>query len=540
MGGRDQAKPRRSTPRAGQRLGALGVAFFMVACAGQDTRAPAEADLSVATRLFSVGYRDITDIYISDVTVARLALAGLNGLSSVDPEIAVTQGQGRVQVALDGQPVGSFAAPDRGDAEGWGNLTAAAIGLSRVRSAELSAAEPERLYELVFDGVLGELDHFSRYAGREEAREHRASRDGFGGIGVRIRLDDEGVRILSVMEHTPAAQAGLHSNDVITQIDGRPTAGLSQREVIRHLRGPLRSTIELTIERAPEPAPLKVQVVRAHIVPQTVTYARLGNVAYIRIGGFNQHTARSLREKVRQGAEEIGPVLAGYVLDLRGNPGGLLDQAIAVSDLFLTSGRILTTHGRHPDSHQYFDAAPDDLARNKPVAVLVNGNSASASEIVAAALQDTGRAIVVGTTSFGKGTVQTVLRLPNEGELTLTWARFHAPSGYGLNGRGVMPDICTAGDSPNVDQVLDRLRRGFLPIDRAMLRREIAPNDGPGLEAFRAACPPGPGEPEVDLEVARRLLEDPQLFARALGGEPRPETAEAAHAPQPALAHKGP
>ena len=191
-----------------------------------------------------------------------------------------------------------------------------------------------------------------------------------------------------------------------------------------------------------------------------------------------------------------------------------------VSDIFLEGGRIVSTHGRHPDSHQYFDADDGDLAHGLPLAVLINGNSASASEIVAAALQDAGRAVVIGSNSFGKGTVQTVLRLPNEGELTLTWARFHAPTGYGLNRRGVMPDICTSGDVSSADDVLERLRRGIYPLDKGIRRTDVAPNDDEGLEALRAQCPVYEGENEIDLEVAADLLTDPSPYARALQGVP--------------------
>ena len=506
----------------------------MVACASQDSLAPAESDLSLADRLFSVGYRDISDIYIDDVTVAELALAGLNNLSTLDPELTVARDGRQVRLTVDGQLAGSFAAPSFRDADAWGALTADAVDLGRLRSEELSAAEPERIYEVLFDGVLAELDGFSRYAGREEARENRASRDGFGGIGVRIRLIDEGVRILTVMEKTPAARAGLRDDDVIVQIDGEPTVGLNQREVVRRLRGPLRSRVELTVERESAASPLNMEVVRAHIVPQTVRYKRLGSVAHIRVSSFNQRTARTLRDKVSFALDDIGPSISGFVLDLRSNPGGLLDQAVSVADMFLPSGRIVSTHGRHPDSHQYFDAEPNDVARGRPVVVLVNGSSASASEIVAAALQDAGRAVVAGTVSFGKGTVQTVLRLPNEGELTLTWARFHAPTGYGLSRRGIMPDICTGGDVADAEQVLNGLRRGALPFDTALLRRDIDPYDDVGIEAFRASCPARRAESDLELELAQRLLEDPALFARAMRNK-APDTA-ARDAAEPVVA----
>jgi len=507
-----------------RRVSALSVALLLVACAAQDTGTSAPRDLSQATRLFSVGFQDIADIYIEDVSVSDLALAGLGNLSTLEPDIAIKNNVGRVSVSFGDQTAEIFNTPQKFDAEGWGNLTATALKVVRNHKTDSGEPGPEKLYETVFDGVLGALDKFSRYAGRDEARENRASRDGFGGIGVRIRLIETGVQVLSVMEGTPAEKAGLKDNDVIVRIDDQSTVGLNQREIVRRLRGPLRSAVNLGVSRNDksgndDPKTIDIQVVRAHIVPQTVKYARLGNIAHIRVSGFNQSTTRSLREKLKLATSEINPSIVGIVLDLRGNPGGLLDQAVSVSDLFLTNGRIVSTNGRHPDSHQYFDAQPEELAKNLPVVVLVNGNSASASEIVAAALQDLGRAIVVGSSSYGKGTVQTVLRLPNEGELTLTWARFHAPSGYGLSRRGVIPDICTSGSSvTGTDDVLALLRNGELPIDRVTQRRDIGPDDAQGAEALRANCPPRQGETDLDIEVAQRLLDDPVLFALAQGG----------------------
>ncbi len=525
MGGSAKRWQPRCGPGTWRRLGVLSVAFFMVACTAQDTRVALEGDLSLANRLFRDGYQDIIDIYIDEVQASDLALAGLNNLTDLDPELSVSAQDGWITLTVDGRPIGTVAAPPGDDPEAWGDLTASVLRLGRNRSALFDAADPEEIYEVVFDGILSELDKFSRYAGRDEARENRASRDGFGGIGVRIRLIDEGVRIISVMENTPAERAGLKDNDIILEINGETTVDLNQREVVRRLRGPLRSRVALTVGREEASANLGIEVVRAHIVPQTVTYRRHGDAAVIQLTSFNQSTTRTLREKLDRANREIGPDLTGFVLDLRGNPGGLLDQAVAVSDLFIDDGRIVSTHGRHPDSHQYFDADPDDLARRRPVVVLVNGNSASASEIVAAALQDSGRAVVIGSGSFGKGTVQTVLRLPNEGELTLTWARFHAPSGYALNGRGVIPDICTTGiPSQTADDVLGRLIAGGLPIDRSTQNRDVEQGDEAGIAALRAICPSRQSDAEIDLEVALRLLDRPDLFARALGRQ-LPDTA---------------
>ena len=471
-----------------------------------------------ASHLFAVGFQDVSEIYIEDVEISELAMAGLENLSSIDPEITIAHDGESVLINVKGTEAGRFRAPGPRDSDRWGGIAAATVNTGRKHSKQLASAAAEDVYEAVFNGLTAELDGFSRYAGREEARENRASRDGFGGIGVRIDLVDEGVKVLSVMENTPAETAGVQDGDVIVMIDGEAAAGLPQHEVVRKLRGPVRSKVALTISRDPRPVPLVIEVTRAHIVPQTVKYEVRGEIGYIKVSGFNQSTTRTLRRKIQLAKQQIGSRLKGFVVDLRSNPGGLLDQSVAVSDLFLDGGRIVSTHGRHPDSHQYFDAEDADLTEGLPVVVLINGNSASASEIVAAALQDAGRAVVIGSNSFGKGTVQTVLRLPNEGELTLTWARFHAPTGYTLNRRGVVPDICTSGNVRSVEDVMERLRSGLFPIDLDTQRTELDPSDDEGLEALRAFCPVYEGENELDLKVALELLTDSDLYARALHG----------------------
>lgn len=513
-------------------LGALALTLLLLgSCAAtpqQQSTGMATFDDSQVRRMFTAGYQDIASRYLEDVPVSTLALSGLRGLSELEPSLAVVEEQEAFLVTVGGLRAGRYEMPDAGASGPWARATAEAVESARGLSSTLAERPVEELYETMFDAMLEELDSYSRYAGREEALENRASRDGFGGIGVRIRVVEEGVRVMDVMEGTPAEASGLKNEDLIVAIDGESAVGLDQRDVVRRLRGPLESAVEMTVRRDGEGLPIRLQVVRSHIVPQTVTYRPEGREAYFRISGFNQDTTRSLRDKILQAQREMGDQLAGYILDLRGNPGGLLDQSVTVSDLFIGQGRIVSTHGRHPDSHQYFDAQEDVVTGSRPIVALVNGNSASASEIVAAALQDSGRAVIVGSNSFGKGTVQTVMRMPNEGELTLTWARFHAPSGYALHHRGVLPDICTSTDIGDADEVVDRLVAGQLPIARAVRQAAIDTGDEAGLAALRARCPTRETESEIDLKVARRLIEDPGLFARARG-EIAPNTAEREH-----------
>ncbi|MDX1710030.1 MAG: S41 family peptidase, partial [Rhodovibrionaceae bacterium] len=436
-------------------------------------------------------------------------------LAEIDPELRIIRRDTHLFLDFDGNPAGTFEIPSADSGQAWGSLTAAAVNAGRQRSKSLQQASAEKIYEAVFDGIVTELDDFSRYASRAEARDNRANRDGFHGIGVRIEMVAEGIHVVSVMDETPAAKAGLREGDIITEVDGVSAQGLTLREAVDQLRGPLNSRVNLMLKRASSLEPVQASVVREHIVPQTIAYRREGNAAYIRVSGFNQDTSRSLRRALSTAREEIGSVLTGYIIDLRDNPGGLLDQAVAVSDLFVSSGPIVSTHGRHRDSHQFFDAEDDDLAGNLPVAVLVNGRSASASEIVAAALQDSGRAVVIGSSSFGKGTVQTVLRLPNDGELTLTWARFHAPSGYALHHRGVLPNVCTSIGSPSVDSLIHSIATVPQHQQVALRRTPDVPSETEA-RALRSTCPAADGTNDLDLKIAKRLLSDHILYRQAL------------------------
>jgi len=503
--------------RTVSRSALLSLAFFIVACASQDSTTPSGFDQSRADRLFVAGYRDVAESYIDEVTVNQMAVAGLEGLSTIDPDISVAIEREEIRIALKGKEAAHFPQPDAGDFLAWANLTTSAISAVRSKSKDLEQANAERLYETVFDGLLSELDQFSRYSGRDEARLNRASRDGFGGVGIRIEVTDAGIQVLSIMEKTPAEKAGIRVDDLIVKIDGIASKGLSQTEAVSRLRGRLHSKVRLEIKRKGSRLPRLVTVTRARIVQQTVYIKRVDAIAHIAVTGFNQNTTQNLSRKIREVAQKSGPELKGYVIDLRGNPGGLLDQAVGVSDLFITEGRIVSTHGRHPDSEQFFDAEPDDIALGLPIVVLIDSNSASASEIVAAALQDSGRAVIIGSISYGKGTVQNVFRLPNQGELALTWARFHAPSGYVLHGRGVLPDICTTRGIDSADDVLAQLQQGTMPIDHNV--RNVSPDfdDPEALKLLRDHCPPRGTDAAVDLEVAERLLTEPSLYAQALG-----------------------
>ncbi|HSR56498.1 MAG TPA: S41 family peptidase, partial [Alphaproteobacteria bacterium] len=360
----------------------------------------------------------------------------------------------------------------------------------------------------------------SRYIGLRSARDSRAQREGFGGIGVRLNFDGDLPKILAVHPDTPAAASPLRAGDIITHIDGLPIKGLDRHDVVWSLRGLEGTPVTLLVKRENHPAPISATIRRMLIFPPTVEYERKGAIAVIRITSFNQRTARDLEKVITDFAWESGPAVRGIVLDLRGNPGGLLDQAVAVADIFLRSGSILTTGGRHPESVQRFSATGRDLANGMPLVVLINGGSASAAEIVASALQDRGRAVVIGTNSYGKGTVQNITRLPNDGELILTWSRFRAPSGYILDELGVFPNVCTAGllaltpDSGLKQRLQSMISSAATTL--AQWRTLTQPGESRRSE-IRKLCPNDNDMHEIDLRVAREILQDRALYARTLG-----------------------
>ncbi|MGO1117176.1 S41 family peptidase [Rhodovibrionaceae bacterium A322] len=517
-----------STGRGMNRVALTTLGFtslLLVSCAtGNQQISDGAFNRHDAERMFIQGYKNIQSIYIDEVETEQLVLTGLEGLQDIDDKVVVQRREDQIELAYDGIPLVRYVAPARADLPAWSALTVALVDGSRAESPLIAEATSEEIYEVFFDSVTDELDNFSHYASLEEAEQNRASRDGFGGIGVRIRVEEEGVRVVDVMDNTPASHAGLKSEDLIIAVGDKPTQYLKQRQAVAYLRGPVGSDVQVKVQRSGHSLPLFVTLTRQHVVPQTVRYQREGNVAYIRLSGFNADTTRSLKDALLDAQDEMGDSLMGYVLDMRNNPGGILTEAITVSDLFMSHGSIVSTSGRHEKSKQGFNAGDQDpLVENKPVVALVNGNSASAAEIVASALQDSGIAIVVGSNSYGKGTVQRVLDMPNTGELTLTWARFHAPSGYALHRRGVLPDICTATEGANSQDIVEHLYRGQISFSRHTQQMMISDKDETALEAFRELCPQRQSDNKLDLEVAFRLIEDPVLFARAKGQ--RPDTA---------------
>ena len=314
----------------------------------------------------------------------------------------------------------------------------------RIRGQYVEEVEPKDLIEAAINGMLTSLDPHSSFLPPDDFDDMQVQTRGeFGGLGIEVTQEDGFVKVVSPMDDTPAAAAGIQSGDFITQVNGENLMGLLLDEAVEKMRGPVGSEIVLTIVREGVADPFDVSIIRDTIKLTAVRSRVVGDAIVLRVTTFNDQTYPNLEEGLKKSIEELGGIdnVSGIVLDLRNNPGGLLTQAIKVSDAFLEKGEIVSTRGRNPQDGERFNATGGDLAQGKPMVVLINGGSASASEIVAGALQDHRRAVVVGTKSFGKGSVQTLVPLRGDGAMRLTTARYYTPSGRSIQALGVSPDI---------------------------------------------------------------------------------------------------
>ena len=363
----------------------------------------------------------------------------------------------------------------------------------RVRSEYVEEVDDAELIEAAIQGMLSSLDPHSTFLNSKAYGEMQVhTRGEFGGLGIEVTMENGLVKVVSPIDDTPAYKAGMQPGDLIVGIDGEPVFGLTLGEAVELMRGPVNSEIVITVQRSGVEQPFDVAITRDVIRIRSVKSRAEGKVAFIRVTSFNEQTESGVEKAMRELRKEIGDGLQGVVIDLRNNPGGLLDQAVAVSDAFLEKGEIVSTRGRGSRGGQRFNARAGDIAEGLPVVVLINGGSASAAEIVAGALQDHRRAIILGTRSFGKGSVQTVIPLPGEGAMRLTTARYYTPSGRSIQAKGIEPDIVV--DAGTIQVTSDAARRREEDL-RGRLDSEVQNSDSP----------------EVEEEIAAELTEDDAL-----------------------------
>jgi carboxyl-terminal processing protease len=330
----------------------------------------------------------------------------------------------------------------------------------RIRAQYVEEVDSEKLIESAIDGMLSSLDPHSSYLSPDDAAAMRVQTSGsFGGLGIEVTQEEGFIKVVSPMDGTPADIAGVEAGDFITQVDGESVLGMTLNDTVALMRGPVGEEIIITVAREGTDEPFDISIIR-DVIKLTAVRARVeGNSVVLRVTTFNDQTYPNLKDGLEKSVEELGGMdnVNGIVVDLRNNPGGLLDQAIMVSDAFLETGEIVSTRGRDLEQSERVNAHAGDLAQGKPIVVLINGGSASASEIVSGALQDHRRAIVVGTKSFGKGSVQTVMPLRSDGAMRLTTARYYTPSGRSIQALGVSPDIIVEQPprAPETDEVED-------------------------------------------------------------------------------------
>ncbi|UXN03062.1 MULTISPECIES: S41 family peptidase [unclassified Bartonella] len=418
----------------------------------------------------------------------------------------------KITIALAGALLGatsmimvqSYAAPsaDKTNTDVYRQLAVFGDIFERVRDQYVTPPDDKKLVESAINGMLSSLDPHSSYLDPEAANDMRVSTKGeFGGLGIEVTMENDAVKVIAPIDDTPASRAGVLAGDLIVKINGEEVRGKSLNDAVDTMRGEVGTDITLTLVRQGADKPIDITIKRAIIKVKAVRYRVENDVGYIRIIQFTEQTSTDLKKAIDDIESKIpADKLKGYVLDLRLNPGGLLDQAVSVSDAFLDKGEIVSTRGRNEQNIMRFDARPGDLVKGKPIIVLINGGSASASEIVAGALQDHHRATILGTQSFGKGSVQTIIPLGENGALRLTTALYYTPAGRSIQGKGITPDILVEQPLP------DELKGKNVSIAESELQNHIKGNNEDEKGSGSAAYVPKEPKDDVQLGEALKLL----------------------------------
>jgi len=497
--------------------------IVLAACAAQPetntargARTTSKMEAEAMASVLRAGFGEIRDKGLVELSTDELFLAGLTSIHQVDPGLRLEADDAALRLTRAEQPTVAVKRPLENDLQGWVTATTEILAHARKLSPIAAVAEPDAMYQFMFEGALAKIDAYSRYSGGRNARAARAVRNGFVGIGVDYDMVPGGAIIRAVIADGPAARSGLKADDMIATADNKSLVGQSREGARRILAGPPDSTVKLSVFRPGEDRALLIPVRRSLIVPRTVELTLDEGIAVIRVRSFNIRTSADVSQAVADAKAQTNGGLQGLVLDLRGDPGGLLDQAVDLSDLFLEGGTITTLTGRHPGAKQYYAARPGDIAEGKPMVVLVDGKSASSSEITAAALADNGRALIVGTNTLGKGSVQTLIRLPNDGEIALTWAEVVTPGGYRMHGLGVLPAICTSDADVSLAAIMERVYRREAPWRALPEAWRTVERSAESTAKLRGLCPAqSRPDAEIDQALAVRVAADRALYAQA-------------------------
>ncbi len=471
-------------------------------------------DIYKAEQIFNLTLTSIKNKYIKPVNIEKISMIGLNGLKEIDKEVTIANDGNRISYYYKTKPVGSFQKPEKQDELDWSRSIIKAILTLKGRSSKIRNSTPDEIYKPIIKAMLSELDGYSKYITEDENKIEEL--EGFGGIGIRYRKLGNFLEITEIIPNLPAAEFGLKEKDRILKIENNIITDLSRQEIIHNLRGKNHSNLNITIQRKGTKTSEDITLTRKIITPDTIQYKMDNDCLMIKIISFNKTTSPTLKQLILENKDTINSI----IIDIRGNPGGLLDEAVKSANLFLNQGLILSTKGRHKDSFQDYNAKGDDITKNKPIAIIIDGKTASAAEIFAGALLDQQRAITIGTTSFGKGSVQTVIPLPNMSELAITWSNFYTPSGYNLNHLGVMPLICTSRYNNNH---VNKIGAIISNIDYKILKQNITKWRDSSTKAeenkndLREICP-AKNQRNLNLayKIAKVILNNQQLYQKLL------------------------
>ncbi len=483
---------------------------------------PDEFDVALVADVFAAGLAFISPRALERVEIPEMALWGLRGLSALDPLLTIDATPSALRLAWRDRVLLSRPLP-QATAEQWGQAASQLAAMAMAASQPIRRAGSQAVVQGFFDELFNHLDPYSRYEAPGPAGDDQVKRWGQASTGLTLAGRPGAVTIAAVQAESPAEQAGLRPGERITAIDGVRLSNQSLSLVANLLAGPEGSDVRLSLaptqtqSQGQPPRPREVVLTRSQLPPETVFSERLGDFALLRIAGFSRVTDQRLRHEIEKLLAPGKKPVRGLILDLRDNRGGLLRQAAAVADSLLDGGLVASTVGRDPRATHEFLADQGDVSRGLPIVALIAGRSASAAEILAAALADGGRAVVVGSASMGKGLVQSVAPMPDGGALFVTWSRVVAPGGWPIQALGVMPQICTSLGGQNQQRQLAALMAGEL-LNLPLLRRHHAlraPITPAQAVEIRNACPAAEGT-EADLRVARSLLEQQAAYGAAL------------------------
>ena len=498
------------------RVGAILVLLLMAPAHAQIVAVPPGFDPHLITDVYATALAFMAPRTLEPVAISQLTIWGLRGLAALDPDLTAGPRDGKLRIASRDHEFAALALPADGDVNGWAAAATDLALAAASTSVPVRRAGTQGVVQSFFDELFNHLDPYSRYVPPGAAGEDRERRVGQAGAGLRLARRGPLITVVEAIADGPGALAGIRPGDTIASVDGQSTKGKDPATVMSWIAGPEETRLTLAW-RGRDGRLRSAELERAVVPPETVFVQRAGEALVIQVTAFNRSTDSHLAQAIEQSLTGPHPPPEGIVLDLRGNRGGLLRQAVAAADTLLPVGVVAITAGRDPVATRVWASNSGELAPEIPVVVMVDGRSASAAEILAAALADRGRGVVIGSSTLGKGLVQTIAPLPDGGELFVTWSRVLAPRGWPIQGLGVLPQVCTSLGQDTLSWQLAALAQGRQTMTKALEahRAARAPLQPAQTLAIRKACPAAEGR-ESDLDTARLLIHDPAAYAAAL------------------------